>query len=88
MAFGLKNASATFQQMMVMEVLAGLLHEFIVVYLDDILVFSKNIKEHIKHLRVIFERVRLHRLRCAPNKCQFAKEDVEPSTRPAIQKSR
>jgi len=53
MPFGLKNAPGTFQHLMVGEVLTGLLlHECALVYLDDIIVYSKMPTEHVRHLRV------------------------------------
>ena len=54
MPFGLTNALATF--MMLMDsVLRPYLSKFVVVFLNDILVFSKSKKEHLDHLRKVFE---------------------------------
>ena len=55
MPFGLTTAPATFQRLM-NNVLGGL--EFVVIYLDDILVCSKNWREHLEHLRIVFEKLR------------------------------
>ena len=55
MPFGLINAGATFQQAMDI-VFRGLINKSVVVYLDDITVYSKIRKEHIPHLKAIFER--------------------------------
>ena len=52
--FGLTNAPATFQQLM-QSVLTEM-SEFCSVYIDDILVFSESIEDHIKHLQLIFEK--------------------------------
>ncbi len=70
MPFGLKNAPATFQKLMA-RVLAGHLGWFTHVYLDDIIVFSKDYTEHLGHLRLIFERLHEYGLRCAVEKCRF-----------------
>lgn len=70
MPFGLKNAPATFQKLMA-RVLAGHLGRFTHVYLDDIIVFSKDYTEHLGHLRLIFERLHEYGLRCAVEKCRF-----------------
>ena len=55
MPFGLINAGATFQRAMVIA-FRGLINKSMVVYLDDIMVYSKIRKEHIPHLKAIFER--------------------------------
>ena len=52
--FGLCNAPATFQKLM-HEILREKLDVFVIIYLDDILVFSKNEEEHAQHLRWVFE---------------------------------
>ena len=55
MLFGMKNSPATFQRMMD-EILRGTEH-FTVVYLDDILIFSKTLKEHREHVREVLKRL-------------------------------
>jgi hypothetical protein len=57
MPFGLSNAPATFQRLM-NSILATEMHEFVLVYLDDILVFSKSPEEHAKHLRRVLLKLR------------------------------
>ena len=74
MPFGLTNAPAVFQRLM-QRVLDGLNPddgpEFVEVYIDDILIFSRTMKEHIDHLRHVLERLRGARLRLKPVKCHF-----------------
>ena len=50
---------------------------FIIAYLDDILVFFKNLKEHIQHVRIVLECLEKAGLRLKPEKCKFYKEEVE-----------
>ena len=69
MPFGLSNAPAVFQELMSV-VLQGL-GEFAIAYLDDILVFSPALEDHLKHLDVIFGRLRKHDLRLKLKKCNF-----------------
>ena len=77
MPFGLKTAPATFQKLMVREVLTGFLHDFVNVYLDDIIIFSNTIEEHKNHLRRVFERIRTHNLHISPDKCIIAVEELD-----------
>jgi hypothetical protein len=70
MPFGLTNATATFQRYMDL-VLAGLKWTSLLVYLDDICVFSKNLEEHLKRLVEVFERLQRNRLKLNPAKCQI-----------------
>ena len=74
MPFGLTNAPATFQRVMQL-VVAGL-DGFCSVYLDDIVVFSRDINEHLEHLGQIFERLRQAGFKLRPKKCFFAKKEV------------
>lgn len=76
MPFGLTNAPATFQAY-INKALAGLLDEFCVVYLDDILIFSNSKEEHQRHVREVLERLRRFRLFANPKKCQFSATEVE-----------
>ncbi|KAL2245999.1 UNVERIFIED_CONTAM: Retrovirus-related Pol polyprotein from transposon [Sesamum indicum] len=61
MPFGLTNAPATFSTLM-NQVLHGFLDEFVVVYLDDIMVYSRTLAEHEDHLRQVLTRLREHEL--------------------------
>ena len=75
MPFGLSNAPATFQRRMEY-VLAGLQWEHCLVYLDDIIVFSRTFTEDREKLRAVFERLRKAGLTMKPQKCQFCRESV------------
>ena len=70
MSFGLTNAPATFSRLM-NSVFMEYLDKFVVVYLDDILVYSKSEKEHEEHLRLILMKLREHRLYAKFSKCEF-----------------
>ena len=73
MPFGLRNAAQTFQRMMD-DVLAGL--EYCFVYLDDILVASRNEEEHEQHLREVLGRLEQHGLVLNAEKCEWRKQQL------------
>jgi hypothetical protein len=73
---GLTNAPATFQAY-INKALRGLVDDFCIVYLDDILVFSRTQEEHDQHLQQICERLRSAELYAKPSKCQFYQREVE-----------
>jgi hypothetical protein len=75
MPFGLCNAPATFQRLMD-EVLQGILWDFVVVYLDDLNIYSRNFDEHLSHLRDVFDRLRQAGLKLNPEKCKFASSEL------------
>ncbi|KAL0285953.1 UNVERIFIED_CONTAM: RNA-directed DNA polymerase [Sesamum angustifolium] len=75
MPFGLTNAPATFSTLM-NQVLHGFLDEFVVVYLDDIVVYSGTLAEHVEHLRQVLTRLREHELYAKVSKCSFAQESI------------
>lgn len=77
MPFGLKNAPNTFQKFMSQEVLIGLINKICIVYLDDIIIYSQDWHDHLQHLAFVFERLSLHSLTCAINKCHFGKQSLE-----------
>lgn len=76
MSFGLTGAPATFQEFMNF-VLQPLLRKCVVVFLDDVLVYSKNMEEHIEHLRQVFQLLQKHDLHLKMSKCSFAQDKLE-----------
>ena len=75
-AFGLCNMPAVFQSLM-HSIFREYLDEFVVIYLDDIMVFSKTITKHVQHLRLVLEKFRQHRLYLKPSKCLMAQPKVD-----------
>ncbi len=76
MPFGLTNALAIFQHLM-NDVFRKFLDDFVVCYLDDILVFSKNEEEHINHVWLVLEKLRTAGLYAKLEKCVFHQPQVE-----------
>jgi hypothetical protein len=75
LTFGLTNAPATFQSVM-NDMLRPYVGKFVVVYLDDILIFSKTAKEHLSHLRQVLQTLRENQFYANPKKCDFMKEEI------------
>ncbi len=75
LCFGLTNAPAAFQSAM-NNVLGPYLHDFVVVYLDDALIFSKSAQEHLKHIELVLSKLREHRLYANAKKCEFFKPEL------------
>ena len=76
MPFGLTNAPATFQRLM--ESCLGDLHlNWCIIYLDDIIVFSKNPDDHITRLEGVFEKLAEAGLKLKPSKCEFFKAKLK-----------
>src|ERR1041385_2237547 len=69
-SFGLTNAPVTFSRMM-NSIFMEYLDKFVVVYLDDILIYSKNEEEHAEHLRLVLMKLREHRLYAKFSKCEI-----------------
>ena len=76
MGFGLINAPETFTMMM-NKVLRPFLRKSVVVFLDDILIFSRSWEDHLKHLEEVFEALRKHQQFCKPSKCVLAATSVK-----------
>lgn len=74
MPFGLKNAPSTFQRLMD-SVLRGV--DNVLTYLDDIIIYSTSLQEHIEKCTEVFNRFRVHNLKIQPNKSEFLKKQVE-----------
>jgi len=75
MPFGLKNSPATFVSLM-NEVLKGIIGDFCFAYVDDIIVYSKTLDEHFKHLEEVFKRLEAAGLTINAEKCQFCLKEV------------
>lgn len=76
MPFGLVNAPATFQGY-INQVLREFLDIFVIVYLDDILIYSEAKEDHPSHVRAVLERLLIHRLYVNLEKCEFHTTQVE-----------
>lgn len=76
MPFGLKNAPATFQRVMD-SVLKGLVGKIYLVYLDDIIIFSPSLQEHISNLKTVFQRLREANFKVQLKKSEFLRKEVE-----------
>jgi hypothetical protein len=76
MSFGLTNALAYFMYLM-NSVFMTELDKFMVVFIDDILVYSKNEEEHAEHLRIVLQRLRDHKLYAKLSKCEFWLDSVK-----------
>ncbi|GBG91622.1 hypothetical protein CBR_g52656 [Chara braunii] len=76
MPFGLTNAPATFQTAM-NDIFRDILEEYILVYLDDILVYSRTLEDHRRHLRDVLQRLRKHGFYAKLSKCRFAQRKVD-----------
>ena len=70
MPFGLMNAPATFMDLM-HRVFQPYLDQFVVVFVDDILIYSQSEEEHEDHLRIVLQALREHRLYAKFSKCEF-----------------
>jgi hypothetical protein len=76
MPFGLTNAPATFKCVM-NEVLKPFLCKFVMVFLDDILIYSQTMDLHLKHIRLVLQKLREHKFYMKVSKCSFAQTKLE-----------
>lgn len=74
--FGLCNAPSTFANFM-NSVLAPFLDTFVIVYLDDILIFSRTEEEHREHVHLVLDTLNKHGLVANPKKCKFHQRSIE-----------
>ena len=75
MPYGLSNAPATFQQLM-QNCLGELNLTYALIYLDDVIVFSRTEEDHLIRLRAVFERFWKHSLKLKPSKCHFLWKEI------------
>ncbi|GBG70904.1 hypothetical protein CBR_g8205 [Chara braunii] len=76
MPFGLTNAPTTFQAAMTTE-FRHMLDRYVLIYLDDILVYNRSLEEHVEHLRTVLERLRQAKYKTNRDKCEFARQELE-----------
>jgi hypothetical protein len=76
MSFGLTNAPAHFTYLM-NSIFMPELDKFVVIFIDDILIYSKNEEEHAKHLRIVLTRLREHHLYAKFSKCAFWLKEIQ-----------
>ena len=74
--FGLKNAHASFVFLM-NNILSNYLDKFVVVFIDDILIYSKNKQEHEEHLKIVLQVLREHKLYAKFSKCDLFKDAIQ-----------
>ena len=76
MSFRLTNALALFQRF-INEVCGEYLDIFVIAYLDDILIFSNTLKEHIQHVRAVLKKFKNTQLQLKLKKCKFHVQETE-----------
>jgi hypothetical protein len=76
LAFGLTNSPATYQRLME-TVFKDLNHKCVLIYLDDLIVFSRSFEEHLIHLEAVFKQLKTFNLKLAPKKCKMFRSRVK-----------
>jgi hypothetical protein len=76
MPFGLCNAPATFECIM-NSVLEPFLRKFIIVFMDDILIYSSSLVDRATHIKLVLELLRGHKFYVKKSKCSFARQELE-----------
>ena len=76
MPMGLSTAPATFQRLM-QSTMNDLVFQILLVYLDDLLIYSRTFDEHLERLQMVFDRLREVGLKLNPKKCHLARKEVE-----------
>ena len=76
MPFGLRNAPGTFQRVMD-KILRDYIDKFVVVYIDDIMIYSNNFEDHVTHINEVLQRLSDNNLIVKLKKCRFAEENIE-----------
>jgi len=76
MPFGLTNAPATFQRL-TNKILGKYFDEFLISYLDDLLIFSDTLEEHLRHIDIVLSILDKHKLYIKPSKCTWIADEVE-----------
>ncbi|GBC09217.1 hypothetical protein RclHR1_00870008 [Rhizophagus clarus] len=76
MPFGLRNAPGTFQRMMD-KILREYIGNFVEIYIDDIMIYSKNLEEHIEHIEKVLQRLQKYNLVIKLKKCKFCQKKIE-----------
>ncbi|KAI2661335.1 Transposon Tf2-6 polyprotein [Labeo rohita] len=75
MPFGLANSPSCFQAF-VNDVFRDMLNRWVIVYIDDILIYSNSYSEHVKHVRCVLQRLISHQLFAKEEKCDFHKDKI------------
>ncbi|OAO89236.1 hypothetical protein AXX17_ATUG02470 (mitochondrion) [Arabidopsis thaliana] len=75
MPFGLTNNPAAFMKLM-NNIFREFLDKFVIVFIDDILIYSRSRKEHVEHLRIVLQRLRDHQLFVKLSKCSFWQKKI------------
>ncbi|KAI2643799.1 Transposon Tf2-9 polyprotein [Labeo rohita] len=75
MPFGLANSPSYFQAF-INEVFRDMLNRWVIVYIDDILIYSNSLSEHISHVRAVLQRLITHQLYAKEEKCEFHQDKV------------